>query len=185
MPRLLCLTIASLDLYMEDESGRFDWAMPDEEVHTFVNDLMRGVDTYLYGRRMYETMVSWETLDAAGEPPCVADFARIWRAANKVVYSRTLDAVRSERTRLEREWDADAVRRLKQEARGDLAIGGPGLAREAIRAGLVDEYHLLLVPSVVGRGKPALPVDDRLDLQLIEERRFGNGTVYLRYGNRA
>ncbi len=185
MPRLLYLTIASLDLYMEDEFGRFDWAMPDEEVHTFVNDVMRGVDTYLYGRRMYETMVSWETLDPDGEPPCIGDFARIWRAANKIVYSRTLDAVRSERTRLEREWDADAVRRLKQEGRGDLAIGGPELAREAIRAGLVDEYHLLLVPSAVGRGKAALPVDARLDLQLVEERRFGNGTMYLHYRNRA
>lgn len=185
MAQLVYMSIASLDLFIEDEAGRFDWAQPDEEVHAFVNDVARGAETFLYGRRMYDTMVVWETLDVDAEPAVVQDFARIWRAANKVVYSRTLETVGSERTRIERELDADAIRRLKQEARGDLMIGGPELAAQAIRDGLVDEYHLLLVPTVVGRGKPALPVDARLDLRLIDERRFGNGTVYLRYANRA
>jgi dihydrofolate reductase len=167
--------IASLDGYVADESGKFDWAEPDEEVHAFINELERPVGTYLYGRRMYETMVAWETVDSH-------PYAEIWRAAEKIVYSRTLESVASARTRIEREFDPEAVRRLKME--GDVSVGGPALAAEAIRAGLVDEYHLFLVPVVVGGGKRALPDGVRLDLELLDERRFDSGVVYLGYRRR-
>jgi dihydrofolate reductase len=184
MARLSYSMIASLDGYVEDERGGFGWAEPDEEVHAFVNDLERPIGTHLYGRRMYETMAFWEGEEAvAGQPPEMRDYAEIWRAADKVVYSTTLEAPRSERTRIERGFDPEAVRRMKEEAERDLAIGGPELAAEAMRAGLVDEVHLFLAPALVGGGKPAFP-GVRLDLELLDERRFDSGTVYLRHGVR-
>ena len=181
MGKLIYLTLASLDGYVADKDGKFDWAEPDEEVHAFVNDLARPVGTYLYGREMYEVMIAWETLDLADEPPAIQDFAEIWRAADKIVFSRTLESVSSARTRLERDFDPDAIRRLKEQAAHDLAVAGPGLAGEAIRAGLVDEYQLFLAPVIVGGGKRALPDDVRLGLELLDERRFDNGMVYVRY----
>jgi dihydrofolate reductase len=182
MAKLIYSALASLDGYIEDEHGKFDWAAPDEEVHRFVNDLERPVGTYLYGRRMYETMVVWETMDF--DEPATRDFAELWRAADKVVYSRTLETVSSARTRLEREFDGDAVRQLKASSEHDLSVGGSELAAEAIRAGLVDELSLFLVPVVVGGGKRAIPEGVRTNLELLDERRFGNGTVYLSYGVR-
>ena len=182
MAKLIYSMLASLDGYVEDLSGNFDWAAPDAEVHAFVNELERSVGTHLYGRRMYETMRFWEhppELESA--PAHIQEYAAVWQAADKVVYSRTLQEVSSTRTRIEREFDADAVRRLKAEAAGDVSVGGPGLAGEAIAAGLVDEYHLFFVPVLVGGGKRALPDDVRADLELVDEQRFGNGTVYLRY----
>ena len=164
---------------MADDEGNFDWAVPDEEVHAFINDLDRQIGTYLYGRRMYETMVAWETMD--DEHPVMRDYAQLWRAAEKVVYSRSLDEVSSARTRIERDFDPAAVRRLKGTAATDVSIGGAALAAEAIRAGLVDEFHLFLVPVLVGGGKRALPDGVRLELELLDERRFGSGIVYLRY----
>jgi dihydrofolate reductase len=171
--------IASLDGYVADADGRFDWSVPDDEVHAFVNDLERPVGTYLYGRRMYEVMAAWETMDA--DEPLQRDFAAIWRTADKVVYSRTLETVSTPRTRLERDFDAAAVQRLKESAGSDISIGGPGLAAHALAAGLVDECHLFLSPVSVGGGTRALPDDVRVDLELLDERRFGNGVVYLRY----
>ena len=146
-----------------------------------MNDLARPVGTHLYGRRMYEVMIAWETLDLAGEPPVIQDFAEIWRAADKIVFSRTLDSVSSTRTRLEREFDPEVVRRLKEEAGHDLAVAGPDLAGQAIKAGLVDEYQLFLAPVVVGGGKQMLPEDVRVELELFDERRFDNGFVFLGY----
>ena len=181
MARLIFSMTQSLDGYIADEGGRFDWSEPDEEVHEFVNDLLRGVGTYLFGRRMYEVMVVWETLSLEDEPRYTAEFAEIWRGADKVVYSTTLEATSSARTRLEREFDPDAVRRMKTEADRDLEVAGPGLAAHAFRAGLVDDIHLFVAPVVVGGGTRALPDGIRLDLELVDERRFGNGTVYLRY----
>jgi dihydrofolate reductase len=182
MARLIYSAITSLDGYINDEDGSFDWSEPDEEVHAFINDLARPIGTHLYGRRLYEVMAVWETLD--DEQPLMRDFATIWRAADKVVYSRTLEAVSSARTRIERDFDPEAVRRLKASAGSDLLVGGADLAGQAIRAGLVDECHLYLVPVVVGGGTPALPDGARLRLELLDERRFGNGTVYLRYRTR-
>jgi dihydrofolate reductase len=179
--KLTYFAIQSLDGYIEDERGKFDWAEPDEEVHTFVNDLERSVGTYLYGRRMYEVMIAWETLSLADQPPYLRDFTEIWRGADKIVYSRTLDEVSSEKTKIERTFDPETVRRLKQEATSDLAVGGPELAAPAFRAGLVDELHLLVAPVVVGGGKPSLPSGVRLDLELLDERRFGSGFVFLRH----
>jgi dihydrofolate reductase len=182
MGKLIYSAIASLDGYVEDEAGSFDWAAPDEEVHRFVNDLERPVGTYLYGRRMYETMTYWETaLAVPDQPAFIRDFAEIWQAAEKVVYSTTLDAVSTARTRISREFDAEAVRRAKQSAEHDLTVGGSDLAGQALAAGLVDELQLLLSPVVVGGGKPALPNGVRVALGLLDERRFGNGVVYLRY----
>ena len=182
MAKLIYSAIMSLDGYIEDESGSFDWAAPDEEVHAFVNDQERPIGTYLYGRRMYETMLFWETASTDDDEPAVMhDYTRIWQAADKVVYSSTLDAVSSARTRLERKFDPDAVRRLKETAARDLSIGGPHLAAQALAAGLVDECHLFLNPVAVGGGTPALPTGTRVDLELLDERRFGNGVVYLRY----
>jgi dihydrofolate reductase len=179
---LIYSAIASLDGYVEDEHGKFDWAEPDEAVHAFVNDLERPVGTYLYGRRMYETMVVWETvLDG---PPYVRDYADVWRAADKVVYSRSLEDVSSARTRIEREFDPDQVRRLKEMAPADITVGGAALAGQAIAAGLVDEYRLFLVPVLVGGGKRAFPDGVHLELELRETRRFESGVVYLRYGER-
>jgi dihydrofolate reductase len=179
--RLIYSTIASLDGYVADADGNFGWAMPSEEVHAFVNELERTAGTYLYGRRMYETMVAWETMDLAGEPPVVRDYAAIWRATEKVVYSTTLTAPSSARTRVEREFDPEAVRRLKESAEHDITVGGPGLAGAALAAGLVDELHLFVVPAVVGAGTRSLPDGLRLELQLLDEHRFDNGFVYLHY----
>ncbi len=182
MARLIYSAIASLDGFTADVNGDFDWAAPDEEVHAFVNDEERSVGTYLYGRRMYETMVYWETAPTTGDHPAVVhDYARIWQAADKVVYSSTLETVASARTRLEREFDVDAVRGLKEAAGRDLTIGGPGLAAHALAAGLVDECRLFLNPVVVGGGTRALPDGLHAELELLDERRFGNGVVYLRY----
>jgi dihydrofolate reductase len=174
--------IASLDGYVADEQGKFDWAAPDEEVHALVNDLTRPVGTFLLGRRMYEVLAYWDDPPALeDEPPTIREFTEIWRAADKVVYSRTLETARTARTRIERDFDAEAVRQLKARSDRDLAIGGPELAAQAIKAGLVDDYQLFVVPVVVGAGTRALPHDGRLDLELVDERRFGNGTVFLRY----
>ncbi len=181
MAKLVYTAITSLDGYIEDESGKFDWAEPDEEVHAFVNELTRPVGTHLYGRRMYETMVVWETLPLAGQPTFVRDFAEIWRAADKIVYSTTLDEVTSSRTRIERDFDPGAVRALKAEAERDLTIGGPDLAASAFEAGLVDELHLFVNPVVVGGGKQALPDGVRLPLALVDEHRFNSGVVHLHY----
>jgi dihydrofolate reductase len=182
MAKLIYSAIASLDGYVADEDGKFDWAAPDEEVHAFVNDLERPVGTYLYGRRMYEVMAVWETIDDPA--PVMRDYAEIWRAADKVVYSKTLDAVPTPRTRLERDFDPDAVRRMKATAQSDISVGGPELAAQAIAAGLVDELHLFVTPVVVGRGKRSLPNNVRVNLELLDERRFGDGVVHLHYGVR-
>lgn len=181
MGRLRFTTIASLDGYIEDRTGAFDWAQPDEEVHAFVNEQERDVGTYLYGRRMWETMRWWGTdAPAADRSPVVEDYAAVWRAADKVVFSSTLTSVEEPRTRVARSFDPETVSRIKAAAERDLSVGGPALAATAIAAGLVDEIGLFLVPVVVGGGKPALP-DLRLSLELIEERRFSGGTVFLRY----
>jgi dihydrofolate reductase len=177
--KLIYSTIASLDGYVADANGSFDWAAPDAEVHAFVNDLERPIGTYLYGRRLYEVMAAWETL--ADDRPAMRDFADIWRSANKVVYSTTLDAAATARTRIERSFDPDAVRRMKASAEGDITVGGPGLAAHALAAGLVDEYRVFLTPVVVGGGTRALPEGFRLPLELLDERRFASGVVYLRY----
>jgi dihydrofolate reductase len=184
MSRLIYSAIASLDGYVADAAGNFEWAAPDEEVHAFVNDLERSVGTYLYGRRMYETMVFWESpAGLALRSPVAQDFARIWQAADKVVYSTTLQTVASARTRLERRFEATEVRQLKATAERHLTVGGAELAAQAIEAGLVDDYQLFLVPVLVGGGRRVLPhTHNRLELDLLEERRFRNGTVYLRYG---
>jgi dihydrofolate reductase len=176
---LVYSVIASLDGYTADAEGKFDWAEPDEEVHAFVNELERGIGTYLYGRRMYETMVPWETMPLAGQSQPARDFAEIWRAADKVVYSTTLTAASSARTRIEPRFDPAAVRALKQ--RGDVSVGGPGLAASAIQAGLVDEYHLFVAPVVVGGGTAVFPDGVRAGLDLVDERRFASGVVYLSY----
>jgi dihydrofolate reductase len=178
---LIYSAIASLDGYIEDEQGNFDWAAPDEEVFAFVNDLERPFGTHLYGRRTYETMVSWETDD---DPAAVTrDFAEIWRGAEKIVYSRTLQTVSSERTRIEREFDTAAIKALKESSRSDITIGGAELAGQAIAEGLVDECHLFLGPVLVGGGKRALPAGVHAELELLDERRFRSGVVYLRYRN--
>jgi dihydrofolate reductase len=184
MARLIYSAIASLDGYIADAEGRFDWSAPDEEVHAFVNDRERPIGTYLYGRRMYDVMAVWETMSTDGEPPAMRDYAEIWRAAEKVVYSRTLDAPRTPRTRIERDFDAAAVRALKEGAAADLSVGGAELAGQALRAGLVDEVSLFLSPVAVGGGTPALPQGVRVDLELLEERRFAGGVVHLRYATR-
>jgi dihydrofolate reductase len=182
MGQLIYLAIASVDGYVEDEDGKFDWSKPSDEVHAFVNELVRPVGTYLYGRSMYETMAVWETDPAfAAGPPVEADFAAIWQAADKVVYTATLSEPTTTRTRIERAFDADAVRRMKAATNRHLMIGGAGLAAEAFRAGLVDECQLLLYPVAVGGGKPVLPRHLRLQFGLLEQRRFENGSVYLRY----
>jgi dihydrofolate reductase len=182
MAKLIYSAITSLDGYVADEEGNFDWAAPDDEVHSFVNDLERPVGTYLYGRRMYEVMRAWETMDTGpDQPPVVRDFAAIWQAADKIVYSKTLETASSARTRIERDFDPEAVRQLKASAGRDLTVGGPDFAAQAIKAGLVDELHLFLTPVVVGGGKRALPDNVRLTLELLDERRFDSGVVHLHY----
>ena len=184
MARLIYMAITSLDGYVADEDGKYDWAMPDDEVFGFVNDFERPVGTYLYGRRLYEDMTGWETMPQAGQSPLMLDFARIWRAADKVVFSRSLEAVSTARTRIERDFDPAAVRQLKARADRDITVGGPVLAAEALKAGLVNECGLIVCPVVVGGGKRALPGGVRLPLELLAERRFANGAVYLRYATR-
>src|SRR6266498_5088222 len=173
MVKLIYSAITSLDGYVADEDGNFDWAEPDEQMHTFVNELERPVGSYLYGRRMYDVMVAWETMDLSDQPPFIRDFAEIWRAADKIVYSKTLETVSSAKTRIERDFDREAVRQMKASAERDISVGGPGLAAQAIEAGLVDECHLFLTPIVVGGGKKSLPDDVWLRLELLDERRFG------------
>src|SRR5215211_2006703 len=184
MAKLIYSALTSLDGYLADEEGNFDWAMPDEEVHTFINDLERPVGTHLYGRRMYETMVYWETAHTVADLPVEQDFAQIWRAADKIVYSKTLRAVSTARTQMERDFDPEAVRQMKVSAGQDMDVGGPELAAQAFKAGLVDELHLFVTPIMVGGGKRSLPNDVRLKLELIDERRFSSGMVYLHYRTR-
>ena len=185
MAHLIYSALSSLDGYIEDMEGNFDWAAPDEEVHRFINDLERAVGTYLIGRRMYETMMVWETdPNLAADSPLTRDYAEIWQAANKIVYSRTLETVSTRKTQLERTFDPEAIRQLKETVTEDITIGGPELAAHAFRAGLIDECQLFLAPIMVGGGKPSLPADVRIELELLEERRFGNGVVYLRYRTR-
>jgi dihydrofolate reductase len=184
MAKLIYSAITSLDGYVADEDGNFDWAEPDEEMHTFVNELERPVGTYLYGRRIYEVMVAWETMDLSEQPPFIRDYAEIWRAADKIVYSKSLETVSSASTRLERDFDPGSIRRMKALAGPDISVGGPDLAAQAIEAGLVDECHLFLTPIVVGGGKRSLPNNVRMMLELLDERRFGNGVVHLHYRTR-
>ena len=182
MAKLIYSAIASLDGYVEDEEGTFDWAAPDEEVHAFVNELERSVGTYLLGRRMYETMVFWENPpDLANEPPVIREFAEIWQSADKFVYSTSLESTRSAKTTIVRAFDNDFVTNLKATKEADISVGGAVLASQAIAAGLVDEYQLFFVPVIVGGGKRALPGGVRTHLELLDERRFRNGTVYLHY----
>jgi dihydrofolate reductase len=181
MANLIYTSITSLDGYVADEDGRFDWAAPDEQVHAFVNELERPIGTYLYGRRLYDVMVAWETMDTTDQSPATVDYAAIWRAADKVVFSRTLDSASSARTRIERDFDPDTIRQWKATADRDLGVGGPELAAVALRAGLVDECHFLVSPVVVGGGTSALPDRLRVPLVLLDERRFDNGVVHLHY----
>ena len=185
MAKLIYSAITSLDGYIEDEDGNFDFLAPDEEESAFVNDLERPIGTALYGRRMYEVMVYWETFPTtADQPPVERDWAEIWQAQDKIVYSTSLETVSSARTRIERDFDERAIRQMKTQAERDLSLGGSGLAAQAFQAGLVDELHLLVSPIVVGGGKPALPKHVRLSLELVDERRFGNGVVHLHYRTR-
>jgi dihydrofolate reductase len=182
MSRLIYIANVSLDSYIEDSDGNLDWTTPNDEVFAFITDLVRSSGTYLYGRRMYETMSVWETDPAvAGESELRSEFARVWQAANKVVYSTTLHEVSTAKTQLERNFDPDVVRDLKASAATDLTVGGPNLAAHAFRAGLVDECHLIIAPVFIGAGKSALPRDLRADLELLDERRFSSGAVYVRY----
>lgn len=185
MAKLIYSMLTSLDGYIEDEGGDFSWAAPDDEVHAFVNQLGASFGTYLYGRRMYEVMLYWETAHTdPDQPPVILDWARQWQAADKVVYSRTLSEPRSTRTRIEREFDRDAIQKLKADAEQDISISGPELAAQAIQAGIVDEYQVFMFPVIVGGGKRFFPEAVRLDLELVEERRFASGVVYLRYAPR-
>jgi dihydrofolate reductase len=184
MAKLIYITNVSLDGFIEDARGNFDWTEPDEEVFAFITDLIRPVGTWLYGRRLYETMAVWETdVTLAAQSELMADFAKVWQAGDKVVYSTTLRAVSTARSRIERNFDPDSVRGMKQSVAGDLTVGGANLAAHAFKDGVVDECHLFIHPVIVGGGKPALPRDARAELQLMDERRFANGIVYLRYRN--
>ena len=184
MANLIYVANMSLDGYTEDKDGKFDWTDPSEEVEVFrfITNLVRATRTHLYGRRMYQTMMVWETNpNLAAESPLRRDFAEIWQAADKIVYSRTLEAVSTRKTQIERNFNPEAIRQLKEAVEQDILIGGPELPAHAFRAGLIDECHLFLVPIIVGGGKPALPANVRLELELLDERRFGNGAVFLRY----
>lgn len=181
MAKLVYGAICSLDGFVADENGKWDWSIPDDEVHSAVNDLERGVGTHLFGRRMYDVLVAWETMDVSGEPQAIRDYQAIWQASDKVVFSRSLEAPRSERTRIEREFDPQAVAAMKEPAERDISIGGPQLAALAFEAGLVDELYLFVSPVIVGGGNPALPAGVRVDLELLDEHRFANGAVQLRY----
>lgn len=184
MANLIYSAITSLDGYIEDPDARFDWAQPSDEVHAFINDLERPIGTYLFGRRMYETMAAWETEPSLAESDLGRDYAQIWQATEKVVYSTTLQTPSTTRTRIERDFDPEAVRWLKESAASDLGIGGAEIAAHAFRAGLVDVCHPYVVPIIVGGGKPALPSDVRILLDLLEARRFADGTVHLAYRTR-
>ncbi|MSQ24435.1 MAG: deaminase [Chloroflexi bacterium] len=185
MAKLIYSATTSLDGYVADEAVSFDWAEPDEAVHTFINNLLRPVGTYLFERRMYEVMVVWENPGTVvDQPPFVRDFAEIWQAADKIVYSKTLETASSARTRIERDFDPEGVRQMKARAGRDIIVGGPELAAQAIKAGLVDEWHLFITPVVVGGGKKYLADDVRLSLELLDERRFSNGVVHLHYRTR-
>ena len=182
MSKLIFAAITSLDGYVADSEGNFDWSAPDDEVHRFVNDLERPVGTYLYGRRMYEVMRYWESADTGdGALSTEQDYARIWQAADKIVYSRSLRQVSSSRTRIEHEFDPDVIRKMKSSAPRDMSVSGPTLARQAMKLGLVDECHLFLSPIVIGGGTQALPDNVRLPLELLDEQRFSNGVVHLHY----
>ena len=182
MAHLIYSAISSLDGYIEDMDGQFDWAAPDEELHSFINNLERTTGTYLYGRRMYETMQVWETdPNLAEDSPITREYAEIWQAANKIVYSKTLAAASTRKTQIERNFNPEAIQQLKKTAQHDILIGGPELAAHAFQSGLIDECHLFLTPIIVGGGKPSIPDHVRLELELLEERRFSNGMVYLRY----
>jgi dihydrofolate reductase len=186
MAKLIHSAITSLDGFIADEDGNFDWAAPDEEVHAFVNDLERPIGTYLYGRRMYDVMRFWDTAPTGSDQPSVMkDYARIWQAADKIVYSKTLAAASTARTRIEADFDPATVRQMKATTGRDISVGGPDLAAQAFKAGLVDELHLFLVPIVVGGGKRALPDHVHVKLELLDERRFGSGVVHLHYRTRA
>lgn len=184
MTYLIYSALMSLDGYIEDENGNFDWAMPDAELHSFINDLEQPIRTHLYGRRMYETMAVWQTIDGPDVSTVEAEFATGWRGIDKVVYSRTLEAVSTPRTRLEREFEPGAVRRMKEDADGDISIGGPDLAQHAFQTGLVDEIYLFTFPVIIGGGKPALPHGVRIELQLLTKRRFPNDVIYSHYRRR-
>ena len=182
MAKLIYAAISSLDGYVADSEGNFDWSMPSEEVHRFVNNLERRIGTYLYGRRMYEVMRYWETASTGnGEPSAGQEFATMWQATDKIIYSRSLENVSTARTKLEREFDPAVIRRMKADASRDIAVSGPTIAGQAMKLGLVDECHLFLSPIVVGGGTPALPDNVRIQLELLDERRFGNGVVHLHY----
>jgi dihydrofolate reductase len=182
MARLIYTTNTSLDGYIEDMDGKFDWTDPSEEVFRFITNLIRADGTHLYGRRMYESMMLWEIdPNLASQSPLMHDFAQVWQAANKIVYSRTLEAVSTRKTQIERNFDPEAIQRLKESVKQDIHIGGAELAAQAFRSGLIDECHLFIIPIIVGGGKPALPDNVRLELELLEERRFSNGMVFLRY----
>jgi dihydrofolate reductase len=181
MAKLIYSSIASLDGYVADENGNFDWGAPDEDVHTFVNELERPIGTYLYGRRMYDVMRYWETADTEDQPGFTREYARIWQAADKVVFSTTLNTATTARTTIERNFDADAIRTMKGSGERDISVGGPTLAAVAFRAGLVDECHLILAPVLVGGGTRSLPDGARAELELLDERRFTNGMVHLHY----
>lgn len=180
MAKLVYTVITSLDGYIEDEDGNFDWSMPSTELHQFINDLERPVGTYLFGRRLYETMVYWET-PPVDSTPVELDYAGVWKSATKIVYSKTLKEVSSERTRIERDFEPKAIRGLKATAEMDISVGGANLAAQAIKAGLVDEYRFFVFPVIIGGGKRVLPDKARLGLELVDEHRFENGVVYLRY----
>jgi dihydrofolate reductase len=183
MAKLIYTAIMSLDGYVADKSDNFDWAVPDEVVHTFVNDMERPIGTYLYGRRLYEVMVGWETVDAqSDQPPYILDYAKIWQAASKILFSKTLETVSSSHTRIERDFDPDIVRKMKETSRRDLSVGGPNIAAQAIKAGLIDEYHFFVTPILIGTGKRFFPDEVQLKLKLLDECRFGNGMVHLHYG---
>ena len=186
MAKMIYFTPTSLDGFIAGETDSMDWAVPSEDVSTFINDRHRPIGSYLYGRKEYETMMVWETPDVIpGLSPAMMDFGRIWQAAGKIVYSKTLEAVSTPKTRLEREFEPQAVRDLKAQLPHDISVAGPNLAAQAIRAGLVDEYQLLVVPALLGRGKRILPSGVGVQLDLLDERRFGNGWVYLCYRTRA
>jgi dihydrofolate reductase len=182
MAKVIYVANVSLDGYIEDENGSFDWTAPDDALFAFITDLVRPVGTHLYGRRLYETMAVWETDPAlAASSELMADFANVWQAADKVVYSTTLDAVSTAKTRLEWNFDPDSIREMKASATTDLTVGGARLAGDALKAALVDECHLIIRPVLVGGGKPALPRGTRIDLELIDDRRLSNGVMYVRY----
>ncbi|HVU13934.1 MAG TPA: dihydrofolate reductase family protein [Phototrophicaceae bacterium] len=182
MAKLIYFTPTSLDGLIAGETDHLDWSVPDEQVSMLINDVHRPIGTYLYGRKEYETMMVWETPDVIpGLTPAMTDFGRIWQAADKVVYSKSLETVSTAKTRLQREFEPEAVRDLKAQLPYDLSVAGPNLAAQMIRAGLVDEYHLLVVPMMLGGGKPVLPSSVRVKLDLLDERRVGKGWVYLRY----